>query len=112
MKLSEKLKHCLEHRGCAECECFEKRSVLICRNLLQSAYEQIKEYEELEEQGKLLKLPCAIGDTVYVLRDSKIEAQTIFSCYNYNFSIDHIGKTVFFTKEAAEVALKEMNQHL
>lgn len=23
------------------------------------------EYEDLEEQGKLLKLPCAVGDTVY-----------------------------------------------
>ena len=27
--------------------------------------ERLKEYEDLEEQGKLLKLPCAVGDTVY-----------------------------------------------
>lgn len=26
-----------------------------------------KEYEDLEEQGKLLKLPCAVGDTIYVI---------------------------------------------
>lgn len=30
---------------------------------------QLKKYEDLEEQGKLLKLPCAVGDTVYVLTE-------------------------------------------
>lgn len=28
--------------------------------------EQLAEYEELEEQGRLLRLPCKVGDTVYV----------------------------------------------
>lgn len=32
-------------------------------------YERLREYENLEEQGKLLKLPCAVGDTVYVLAE-------------------------------------------
>lgn len=27
--------------------------------------EKLAEYEDLEEQGRLLKLPCAVGDTVY-----------------------------------------------
>ena len=31
--------------------------------------EKLAEYEDLEEQGKLLKLPCAVGDTVYVLAE-------------------------------------------
>lgn len=31
------------------------------------AVEKLAEYEDLEEQGKLLKLPCAVGDTVYVI---------------------------------------------
>ena len=26
---------------------------------------KLQEYEDLEEQGKLLKLPCAMGNTVY-----------------------------------------------
>ena len=26
---------------------------------------ELKEYKDLEEQGKLLKLPCVVGDTVY-----------------------------------------------
>ena len=30
-------------------------------------YTKLAEYEDLEEQGKLLKLPCKVGDTVYVI---------------------------------------------
>ena len=30
-----------------------------------SAAEKLARYEDLEEQGKLIKLPCKIGDTVY-----------------------------------------------
>ena len=33
-----------------------------------SAINKCAEYEDLEEQGKLLKLPCAVGDTVYAFR--------------------------------------------
>lgn len=29
--------------------------------------EQLKEYRQLEEQGKLVKLPCMVGDTVWVV---------------------------------------------
>ena len=29
--------------------------------------DKLAEYEDLEEQGLLLKLPCKVGDTVYVL---------------------------------------------
>lgn len=30
-----------------------------------SVADKLAAYEDLEEQGKLLKLPCAVGDTVY-----------------------------------------------
>ena len=33
------------------------------------AYFKLKEYEDLEEQGLLLKLPCKVGDTVYRISD-------------------------------------------
>ena len=29
--------------------------------------ERLAEYEELEEQGRLMRLPCKVGDTVYVV---------------------------------------------
>lgn len=40
---------------------------LFYRNLWAQAdlYETLKHYEDLEEQGLLLKLPCKVGDTVY-----------------------------------------------
>lgn len=31
--------------------------------------EKLKEYEDLEEQGKLLRLPCKVGDFVYTILD-------------------------------------------
>ena len=30
-------------------------------------FEKLAEYEELEEQGLLIRLPCKVGDTVYVI---------------------------------------------
>nr|DAT49544.1 MAG TPA: hypothetical protein [Caudoviricetes sp.] len=42
---------------------------LFYRNLWAMAdlRENLKEYEDLEEQGRLIKLPCKVGDTVYVV---------------------------------------------
>ena len=34
---------------------------------IQKAFDKLAEYEDLEEQGLLLKLPCKIGDAVYVV---------------------------------------------
>ena len=34
---------------------------------------KIKEYESLEEQNRLIKLPCAVGDTVYRINKGKKE---------------------------------------
>lgn len=39
---------------------------------------QLKKYEDLEEQGKLLKLPCSVGDKIYRIdTDEKIENREI-----------------------------------
>lgn len=58
-KLSEELKHCLNGDDCGECAYSEENFTLSCIPLLQSSYEKIKGYEDLEEQGLLLKLPCS-----------------------------------------------------
>lgn len=40
----------------------------VCNHgVIAQALKKLQEYEDLEEQGKLLKLPCAVGDTVYVI---------------------------------------------
>ena len=80
----------------------------------------------LEEQGRLITLPCKIGDTVYVpLRDNVQEYKVVRFDIDQNITIVleipafHItfgvldrafGKTVFFTKEEAEAALKGVEE--
>lgn len=36
-----------------------------CR-YISDALKKLAEYEDLEEQGKLIKLPCKVGDKVYL----------------------------------------------
>lgn len=91
----------------------------------QKCMERLAEYEDLEEQGKLLKLPCAVGDTVYVKMQSGGYAEAEVRDFSHflscgfcvvvtsdKFNKQHIpftefGKTVFLTKPA-EAALKEL----
>ena len=86
---------------------------------------KLAEYEDLEEQGLLLKLPCAIGTTVYaVVRECEGDS---FECYHtcdtctWNdthikeviFDIEYIGDVgnwIFLTKEEAEQALKQIGE--
>lgn len=82
--------------------------------------EKLKEYEDLEEQGLLLRLPCRVGTIVYVLQSDRIikviitrydcfKDGSIWFCFNHGCgkSIAEFGKTVFLTREEAEVKLKE-----
>ena len=35
---------------------------------INEAIKKLAHYEDLEEQGKLIELPCKVGDTVYAIR--------------------------------------------
>lgn len=49
------------------------------------AVDKLAEYEDLEEQNRLIKLPCAVGDTVYVLAECEsIPAQIDGTIYGEN----------------------------
>ena len=93
------------------------------------AMEKLEEYENLEEQGKLLKLPCKAGQKVYLLRkdiksviDGEITSirigefasgMNIFIIDDNRYtdaSFDKIGNIVFFTREESEAALKELER--
>ena len=83
-------------------------------------------YEDLEEQGLLLRLPCKVGDTVFKLKKhnycpvgicrkdiscSECRANTPFGIAEGKFmlkELKEIGKTVFLTQAEAEQKLKEM----
>ncbi len=100
-------------------------------------YRKLSEYEDLEEQGKLLKLPCAAGDTVYHLHtfsngESEIiemkvccvepcgairnhkgicEVWNVYAETDYTkdyFKFFDFGKTVFLTRQEARDKLAEM----
>ena len=88
--------------------------------------ERLAEYEDLEEQGLLLRLPVKVGDTVYTIRYGEendfvvVETKIIEIRQNVNgiffeplisrkaYKIDDFGKEVFLTRAEAEQKLKEM----
>lgn len=138
-KLSEELRNCLDGNGCQQCSNYQSESRLTCPKLFEKAYEVVKRYEEMEEQGKLLKLPCAVGDTVYqhmivgIDKDKKKPIYKIFEAIVFKFSLSSWGlcfwtettdkekhrnevplsafnNTVFLTRPEAERALAEMEE--
>lgn len=98
----------------------------------ETAIDKLARYEDAEENGRLIVLPCNIGDTVYFIRGNyrksrfkSIEAirvteinikkdingnllppAIVANGSRYRFS--SIGKSVFLTREEAEKALEEM----
>ena len=110
-------------------KCFEKCDGLgassKCDNceIMTSVCEKLGKYEDLEEQGRLVKLPCKVGDTLYRLVPNLyreyVEIKIAQFVINKNgiyfitdkgvsWSADKIGKTVFLTKSEAEAKLKEL----
>ena len=120
-------------------KCFEKcdglgasRKCDKCK-IATSICEKLGKYEDLEEQGRLIKLPCKIGDIIYrvnagakepvikmlvlqvnykQLREDRIiiridainDNDMGESCY----LLEDFGKNVFITKSEAEAKLKEL----
>nr|DAJ75552.1 MAG TPA: hypothetical protein [Bacteriophage sp.] len=103
------------------------------RDFAEKYREQSKEYQQLEEQGRLLKLPCKVGDKIFLdfagfgkdidkftVKDFHLDCfkdgETILFCnYESNdrtlsgqIDVMEFGKTVFLTKSEAEAKLKEL----
>ena len=98
--------------------------------------DKLADYEGLEEQGRLVKLPCKVGDKVwdndfgkpctYTITgfsfgtgkdyiDEPVSEKEVVYYYSNSigsitgsFSVSEIGKTVFLTQSEAEQKLKEM----
>lgn len=83
---------------------------------------KLKEYEDMEEQDRLLKLPCKVGEIVYYINPNK---NTINELVVYSFDIrplqhfacdymgarlnfNQFGKTVFLSKEEAEAVINKL----
>ena len=76
--------------------------------------EKFVEWKEAEEQGKLLKLPYALGDTIYTLNPlpsgKTVIGETTADAYMCALSMleGRVGETIFLTLEEAEAASKEL----
>ena len=90
--------------------CAEHDEEKSCNNCpIQKAFEKLAEYEDLEEQGKLLKLPVAAGTWVYEVYQFMDEGVWEIDVHKIKLEdLENIGKTVFLTRTEAEQALAEM----
>lgn len=100
---------------------------------IQDAIQKLAYYEEKQEQGLLIELPCKVGDTVYLINHFMVESRKKpIKCNVDEFTIDGLGcyavlngseafyamqrfravnikefgKTVFLTRSEAESALQ------
>lgn len=70
---------------------------------------KLKEYEDMEEQDRLLKLPCKVGNDVYYILGIPNKTPCAIDKCKFELSdINKIGKTLFLTREEAEAKLKEL----
>lgn len=95
-------------------------------NGCQKAINKLADYEDAEEQGLLLRLPCKVGDTLYVIRklcdgkETRVIEETVaksfdlrtlqryvLTSYGHRLNFANFGKTVFLTRAEAEHALAE-----
>lgn len=97
---------------------------------IDAVYRKLKEYEDLEEQGLLLRLPCKVGDVLYFAHHDRVISSEVLSAKYHAEAENHgvfirerltidvegvsaeidfcdIGKTVFLTQSEAEAKLKE-----
>lgn len=75
------------------------------------AVDKLAEYEDLEEQNRLLKLPCEIGQRVYMIYQFCGKGAWEIEEHEIRLEdLENIGKTVFLTREEAEAALKELER--
>ena len=122
---------CFEEPCCGMGECLDDRC-----SLMLDACKKLAEYEQLEEQGLLVRLPCKVGDTVYRVNagaKQPIITMTVseihFLCYKNEravrfdaigkedmgescYRLEDIGRIVFLTREEAEKKLEELKNEI
>ena len=93
-------------------------------------FDRLRELAEADKDGRVVVLPCKVGDTIYFaranpilqykvtgyemgeasisqVRSKHVDKETGLT-FNFTFRPGSIGKTVFLTKGAAEKALQKM----
>lgn len=92
---------------------------------IRAVLKKLADYEDLEEQGLLIRLPCKVGDILYCIVNGEVKKLKVHSFGVPDFEITNIeskyvdgfkivrfvgevGKTVFLTREEAEKKLEKM----
>ena len=70
--------------------------------------EKLKAYEDAEDQGLLLRLPCKVGDTVCLIKNDGTISERVADMMFIGVLWEEFGKTIFLTEEEAEAKLAEM----
>lgn len=113
--------------------CYTKCQYTNCKDrcsdckIPEEAAKKLKQYEDWEEEGNLLEIPCKIGDLLYVKMQSGRYAEAEVRDYIYFIScgfcvvitstkgefnkqsipFSEFGRTIFKTQEEAEAVLRK-----
>ena len=103
----------------------EWRAMMSVLNSIGEGYDRLRELAEADKDGRVVVLPCKVGDVVYGFHGEKtilpvvakwIETNTDGWCIVVQYApmaprfyrFSDFGKTVFLTREEAEKALEAM----
>ena len=95
----------LEPEMCANYKTFEDEA--INKGV---TFKRIVALMEADRAGRLVVLPCKVGDTVYILRRTFDGADVVGEAELWWDDIPQFGKNVFLTREEAEKALEAMKK--
>lgn len=100
---------------------FEWCAMMDALNSIGGGYTRLRELAEADRDGRLVVLPCKVGDTVYFALLGRIIEKQVFSIVSFSnstriycggtseyFRPEDIGKTFFLTREEAEKVLGAM----
>lgn len=85
--------------------------------------EELKRYRDLEEQGRLLVLPCKVGDTVYeileetvpnhyfYISEHKVQDVSVKAVKYADEWEQYDYENLYFTREGAEAALEKRRKN-
>lgn len=104
-----------------------QETLVTAQRLKKEQYDTLEKYLKAEAEGRLVIIPCKAGSEVFVLWFGSVVPATVIGFHFYewrewysvrvlfdtrkisvtrDFSFEAFGKTLFFTREEAEAALK------
>lgn len=95
-----------EDTGLTPQACAEAREAGKVLSSCDMSFGRLAELLTADSAGRLVVLPCKVGDTVYILRRTFDGADVVGETELWWTDIPQLGKTVFLTREEAENALE------